>query len=308
MTKKILAVLLAFAMLFAFAACGGNSNKEDTTTTTEDPFASFGEEATEAATDATEAASDEATEAESDATEAASDDVSAESTEAASDATTEAAVKAPETKEEIVAYFNTAINNVKPNSKSITSNSMVHSVAGEVTGVPGIIDTVLGGTGNFISGFMGPDDSKANVTWTSAADKNAYFPVEGETWASKLTAADVQSAQIKEANGKYMIRITTVADGKSANVTHGSGHAPKAFNVVMPAVISENIPGAVASIFSIGTIEMNYPSSTVTVTVDAATGNVLTAVYELYWTINIPLGDTVVVLPFKTVNDYTINW
>ncbi len=292
--KKILAILLAFAMLFAFAACGGNTEEETTAPveTTVDPFAEVETEAP--AVDATEAPVEGET--------------AAEGETASEEATTEAAAKIPESKEEIVEYFNTAINNVKPNSKSIHSNYMVHAVAGEVTGVPGVIDTVLGGTGNFISGFMGPDESKANVTWTSAADKNAYFPVEGETWSSKLTADDVKDAKIVEKDGKWLIRITTVADGVNSNIAHGKGHAPKAFNVVLPAVVDENIPGAVAKIFSIGTTEMNYPSSTINVTVDPATGNVLSANYMMYWTINIHLGDNVVVLPFSTENDYVINW
>ena len=300
MSKKIIAILLAAAMLFAFAACGDKTSDETTTApveTTEDIFAE--------ADDTTAAPVEESSAAD---TSDVSEEASAADPSAAESTTEAAAAVMPEGKEAIVEYFNTAINNVKPKSKSIHSNYMVHAVAGEVTGVPGVIDTVLGGTGNFISGFMGPDDSKANVTWTSAADKNAYFPVEGETWSSKLTAADVKDAKIAEKDGKWVIRITTVADGVSSNIAHGKGHAPKAFNVVLPAVVDENIPGAVAKIFSIGTTEMNYPSSTVTVTVDPATGNVVHANYMMYWTINIHLGDDVVVLPFSTENDYNINW
>lgn len=303
--KKILAVLLAVSMLLAFAACGGKEKEETTTVpveTTEDPFAVLEETEAPATEIATEApAVDESEVAVSDPTEAASEAASAEET-------TEAANAMPEGKEAIVAYFNTAVNSAKKDSKSIKSNYMIHAVAGEVTGVPGVIDTVLGGTGNFISGFMGPDDSKANVTWTSAADKNAFFPVEGETWASKLTAADVKDAKIVEKDGKWIIRLTTVADGKSADIAHGKGHNPKAFNVVLPAIVDENIPGAVAKIFSIGTTQMSYPSSTVTITVDPATGHVTHANYMMYWTIHIALGDDTVVLPFSTENDYNINW
>lgn len=305
MAKKILAILLALTVVFAFAACGGKGDNETTTApveTTADPFAEV-EDTTAAAIEDTTAAIEDTTAAVEDTTAAAIED-----TTVAGETTTEAANAMPEGKAAIVEYFNTAINNVKPKSKSIKSNYMVHAVAGEVTGVPGMIDTVLGGTGNFISGFMGPDDSKANVTWTSAADKNAYFPVEGETWASKLTAADVKDAKITEKDGKWLIRITTVADGVSSNIAHGKGHAPKAFNVVLPAVVDENIPGAVAKLFSIGTTEMNYPSSTINVTIDPATGNVVHANYMMYWTINIHLGDNVVVLPFSTENDYDINW
>ena len=291
--KKILAVLLALSMLFAFAACGGNDEPETTTAPVD--------EITEAPTDAPVV--DDPSVADPSVA-----DPSAVDPSAVVDPSAPAANVMPEGTEAIVAYFNTAINAAKANSKSIKSNYMIHAVAGEVTGVPKVIDTVLGGTGNFISGFMGADDSKANVTWTSAADKNAFFPVEGETWASKLTAADVKNASVAEKDGKWVIKITTVADGKSANIKHGSGHAPKAFNVVLPAVVDDNIPGAVAKIFSIGTTQMNYPSSTVTVTVDPATGNVIHANYMMYWTINIALGDNTVVLPFSTENDYDINW
>lgn len=302
MSKKILAILLALSFVFAFAACGGNTEDETTTTTA-------AEEITDAPVEDTDAPVEDTDAPAVDPSAADTTDASAADTSAVSEETTAAdATKMPEGKEAIVAYFNTAINNVKPKSKSIKSNYMIHAVAGEVTGVPGLIDTVLGGTGNFISGFMGPDDSKANVTWSSTADKNKFFPVEGETWASKLTAADVKDAKIAEKNGKWEITIKTVADGKSSNVKHGAGHAPKAFNVVLPAVVDENIPGAVAKLFSIGTTEMNYPSGTIKVTVDPATGNVTHANYMMYWTINIHLGDNVVVLPFSTENDYNINW
>lgn len=317
MAKKIIAILLALTFVFAFAACKGKDDS-DTTTTTTDPFEAFGNEEETSAEDLTSdtevtTLADESTTAADESTTAASSEASStqaasESTSASTTATTKAASKAPQTKEEIVAYFNTAINSAKKDSKSIKSNFMKHSVAGEVTGVPGMIDTVLGGTGNFINGFMGEDDSKSNVTWTSAADKNAYFPVETETWASKLTVADVKDAKIKESNGKYMIQITTLADGQMSSVKHGEGHNPKAFNVVMPEVVSDNVPGAVAKIFSIGTISMSYPSSTIVVTIDAATGHVLTANYKMNWTIHIPLGDNNVVLPFMTENDYVINW
>lgn len=311
MAKKILAILLALSFVFAFAACGGKDDDATTTApveTTEDPFAAVEETdaPTEAATEApsagaTEAASEDASASAEETTAADTSDVSAEETTAAANAM-------PQTKEEIVAYFNTAINSAKKDSKSITSNYMVHAVAGEIQNVPGWLEAVIPGSATeFVAGFMGADDSKANVTWTTAADKNAYFPVEGETWASKLTAADVKDAKIVEKDGKWLIRITTVADAKSSNIKHGQGHAPKAFNVVTPATINDNLPSFL-SMFGVGTAEMNYPSSTINVTVDPATGRVLTANYMMYWTINLPVNDAVVVLPFSTENDYVINW
>ncbi len=304
MAKKILAIILALTVVFAFAACGGKGDDETTTASVETTEAI--EDTTVAVEEDTTVAIEDTTAAVEDTTVAVEDTTAAgETTTAAGETTTEAANAMPQGTEAIVAYYNTAINNAKAKSKSITSNYMKHAVAGEITGIPSALDSI---GQSLIKDNMGEDDSKKNVTWTSAADKNAFFPVENETWASKLTAADVKSAKISENNGKYIITITTKDDARSETHKHGSGHAPKAFNVVLPGIIDGYIPGIVKSMFSVGTVATAYPASTVKVTVDAATGNVVSAHYMMYWTLFIPLGDTDVVLPFSTENDYTINW
>ena len=301
MSKKIIAILLALTFVFAFAACGGKGGDETTTVpveTTEDIFAEVDDTTAAVEEDTTAAVEEDTTAAVEDTTAAVEDTTAAEET-------TEAANAMPEGKEAIVAYYNTAINNAKSKSKSIHSNYMKHAVAGEITGIPSALDSI---GQSLIKDNMGEDDSKKNVTWTSAEDKNAFFPVEGETYASKLTAADVKDAKIVEKDGKWVIRITTKDDPRSEGYSHGKGHAPKAFNAVLPGIIDGYIPGVVKSMFSVGTVATAYPSSTVQVTVDPATGNVLDAHYMLYWTLYIPLGDTDVVLPFSTENSYTINW
>ena len=321
--KKILAVLLALAMLLGFAACGGNNEDATTTTeaTTEDIFAevddtTVADEATTAADEATTIAdeattvADEATTVAGETTTAAAEEATTaagETTKAAATtaATTKAANAMPEGKDAIVAYYNTAINNAKKSSKSIHSNYMKHAVAGEITGIPKALDSI---GQSLIKDNMGEDESKKNVTWTTAEDKNAFFPVEGESYASKLTAADVKNATISEKNGKWEIKITTIADPRSEGYSHSVGHAPKAFNAVLPGIIDGYIPGIAKSLFSVGTVATAYPSSTVVVTVDPASGKVTHANYMLYWTLYIPLSGTDVVLPFSTENDYTINW
>lgn len=206
---------------------------------------------------------------------------------------------------EIVDYFNNVINNAKSNSKSITSNYMKHNVAGEITGVPAALSSIGQA---LIKDNMGEDDSKKNVTWISQADKEAFFPVEGETWASKLTAEDVKEATLTEKDGKWIIKIKTKDDPRSETHKHGEGHAPKAFNVVLPGIVDQYIPAIVKSMFSVGAVATAYPSSTVTITVDPSTGNVINANYLMYWTMYIPMNGTDVVLPFSTESDYTINW
>ena len=156
---------------------------------------------------------------------------------------------------------------------------------------------------SFLADQLAKNSKTEPETFTGSQIKSTY-PVEGESWSSKLTEADVQSATCEEKDGKYVITITTVADGKSDSIKHGQGHAPKAFNVVLPGVVNDNIPGVATSI--VGTATMNYPSSTVKVVVDPATGHVISANYDLYWTINFDKAGAI--LPFHTSDSYTIKY
>lgn len=304
MSKKIIAILLALTFVFAFAACGGKGDDETTTTTpvetTADPFA---EDTTAPAVDDTTAAVvDDTTAPAVDDTTVAADDTTAVSGET----TTEAANAMPQSKEEIVAAFNTAVNGVKTKATKVTHHYSKISLNG-ATSLPGWADTLLklfGGADEFINDQL-TSNSKGEQVYTGTDIKNK-FPVENESWASKLTAADVKEAKIVEKDGQYIIRIVTVADNKSSTVTHGQGHAPKAFNVVLPGVVNDalgSIPGATNLVG--GEAEMNYPSSTATIYVDIATGNVVKADYDLKWTINF---GTEVVIPFTTLDSYTISY
>ncbi len=213
------------------------------------------------------------------------------------------ASKAPQSKEEIVAYFNTAVNKVKTSAKAVDQKSVTNYLASSPT-----IPSGLSGIYKMLGGDKWLDDmlkknGQGAATYTGA-DIKAKFPVEGESWASKLTAADVSSATCTESNGVYTIKLTTVADGKSADVKHGSGHAPKAFNVILPGVVNDNIPGVATSL--VGTATMNYPASTAMIKVDAKTGNVTYAEYDLKWTINFDKMSAVI--PLGSVSIYNIKW
>ncbi|MBR4766916.1 MAG: hypothetical protein IK085_09160 [Clostridia bacterium] len=290
--KKIIALLLALSFVLCMAACGAKNDGEELTSDVI-TVAESTEESTEAPE--TTEAPEESTEAPADETTTAEETTAEETTEAA---------KKPETKEEIVEYFNTAVNGVKTNAKSATRNYSKISLAGPTTlpsALSGIL-RILGGADKFLGDQLAKN-SKGSETFTGSQIKNVY-PVENESYASKLTAADVQTATCTEADGKYTITITTVPDGKSANIQYGQGHAPKAFNVVLPGVVNDNIPGVATSM--VGTATMNYPSSKATIVVDKETGNVLTANYDLYWTINFDKAGAV--LPFLTSDSWTIKY
>lgn len=319
MTKKIIAIIAAFAMTLSLAACGAG-NTDDTTTSGTTAAESETAETTQA-TDTTETASETdspvsetetASETKADSTTAATTTVgttkatkttAAKKTTTGKATTTKAAAEAmPKTKAEIINYFNTNMNKVKTGAKKITCNHSKVSLNGSCT-LPSSLNTILkllGGADSFIGGQLEKNSQTEPVVLT---DKK-MFPVENETWSSKLTAADVKNATCTEKNGKYVISITTVADGKTDSVKHGQGHAPKAFSVILPSVVNDNIPGVATGI--IGTATMSYPSSTVKVTIDPATGHVLKADYDLKWTIN--FDKVSAILPFATDASYTIAW
>lgn len=308
MTKRILALLLALCFVFAFAACKKDGGDNDTTT--EAGTLANGETVANDETNSdTEAVSGDATDVSGDATEAATDasgnSVVAPTQSGSSNQGGTVAASKPSTKAEIVEYFNKAANQVKTSAKSVKHHYSKITFDGNAAVIPSWADSALklfGGADKFINDQL-EKNSKGEQIY-KGADIKAKFPVEGESYASKLTDKDVAKADLNEENGKYIITITTIADPKSSNVKHGQGHAPKAFNVVLPGVVNENVPGAVKSFLG-GDAEMNYPSSTIKATVDIATGRLVKADYTLNWTINF---GTNVVLPFTTFDSYTISY
>lgn len=310
MTKKIIALVLALCFVFAFAACKKDKDNGDTTTGEPNTSANGETVANDESTDAEPASSDESTEAE---TDASGNTVAPEETKKDNQGGNQggsSTASKPATKAEIVAYFNKAINGVKPNAKSVTRVSETNYRSGKITGVPSFVNSLVGGIDSFVDGQL-KKNSKGSETFSNSAAIKANFPVENESWSSKLTAKnDVASATCTEAGGVYTITIKTVADKASSNVSHGSGHAPKVFSVVLPSVINDQFSSgvlkSVAKTFKIGTAQMEYPSGTVTVKVDAKTSRVINATYDVKWTIHLPLGDEMVVLPFGTKTIYNI--
>lgn len=309
MTKKIIALVLALCFVFAFAACKKDKGNGDTTTGEPNTSANGETVANDESTDAEPASGDESTEAE---TDASGNTVAPEETKKDNQGGNQggsSTASKPATKAEIVAYFNKAINGVKPNAKSVTRVSETNYRSGKITGVPSFVNSLVGGIDSFVDGQL-KKNSKGSETFSNSAAIKANFPVENESWSSKLTANDVASATCTEAGGVYTITIKTVADKASSNVSHGSGHAPKVFSVVLPSVINDQFSSgvlkSVAKTFKIGTAQMEYPSGTVTVKVDAKTSRVINATYDAKWTIHLPLGDEMVVLPFGTKTIYNI--
>ena len=208
---------------------------------------------------------------------------------------------------DILAYFNTAINKVKPNAKQITLNSEVNSTAGGISGnLPGTLTSMADG---LIADNMGPKDLSSLdpglVNATTTDQKNAMFPVENESWSSKLTVDDISSATYTEADGKYTITILVKEDAPSTDTAHGTGHNGKVFSVIMPSIVTDNA-GPAASL--IKDVKTGHKDGKIVVTVDKETGNVETATYYFVWTLSLKALGMEVSIPFGLEKNFTITW
>ncbi len=210
-------------------------------------------------------------------------------------------------KAEILAYFNTSINNVKKSAKSVTLVKETNSSAGDIQGnLPSSLTSIAN---SLISSNMGEKDlSKLDpglVNATTADQKNAMFPVENENWSSKLTEADIDDATVSEADGKYTITIKVKEDAPSTDTAHGTGHNGKVFSVIMPSIVTDNA-GPAASL--IKNVQTGHKDGKVIVTVDKATGNVLTANYHYVWTLSLEALGAKLSIPFGLDKQFTIAW
>ena len=179
--------------------------------------------------------------------------------------------------------------------------------AGGIEGnLPGSLTSVAN---SLISSNMGEKDlSKLDpgmVNATTVEQKNAMFPVEGETWSSKLTADDVEKAEVQENGGKYVITLHIKADEPSESTSHGQGHNGKVFSVIMPTIVTDNA-GPAANI--IKEVKTGHKDGIVKITVDKATGNVTDAFYSFVWTLSLKALGAELSIPFGLEKTFTIAW
>lgn len=217
------------------------------------------------------------------------------------------AISASSSTAEIVNYFNKAINNVKPSAKKVTLNYEKNSEAGGIEGnLPKSLTSIAN---SLIASNMGEKDlsklDPAMVNATTTAQKNAMFPVENESWSSKLTADDVQKAEVKDNGSTYTITLYIKADEPSTNTAHGQGHNGKVFSVIMPSIVTDNA-GPAANI--IKEVKTGHKDGKVTVTVDKATGNVTAANYYFVWTLSLKALGAELSIPFGLEKQFTIAW
>ncbi len=218
--------------------------------------------------------------------------------------TSKAAASKPSTQAEILNYFNTSVNKVKTSAKGGVKNYEKNTQAGSFTlGGPFKVFTSV--INSLVDKNMGEKEGDTNRK-LSKADLKKYFPVEDESWSSKLTTANISSATLAEKNGKYVITIKVKSDALSTNPTHGSGNHGKVFSIVRVSTILENAGGAKSLIE--GNTQVGYRDGKIVATIDPSTGNLTHINYYYVWELNVTKAGTTVNAPFGIESDFTINW
>ena len=269
--KKILALMLAFAMLFSFAACGGNTEPETTTA----PVA----EATDApATDAPVVDTPAIVDPSAPVDPSTADPSAVDPSAPAGNAIT----AVPATSEEIVALYNKTINDayaakVGFNKERYTNNEALNAGA------------LLKMFGDLVYSFMGIG---AENKYTMDVTKGQWESDVPHHYLRKstLTQADLtKDAVCTEANGQYTI-VLNVKNGtskasKSESWTKAPidkcgmcvGDADKSYfdHKTAPVIYS-----AVGQVVKGAVISESYNNAVVKAVIDGATGHLVSLTIE----------------------------
>lgn len=176
-----------------------------------------------------------------------------------------------ENKAEIVSYFNTAANKVK-------------------TGKPALTYTTTGK----MSAFGLSDGFSDDGSTKKGQNLDQRFPVIGQSWASKLPASAVKSAERTLSNGVYTLKITMNDEKDVLNISN-SAHG-KVFFFMDTEQLKEMMK---ESGLEVERLTNNFSGSTITCTIDAKTGNMLSATYVSKDKINTYLKDMSEPLPIQ---------
>ena len=94
-------------------------------------------------------------------------------------------------------------------------------------------------------------------------------------------------------------------DAPSTNVGAGLGHNGKVFSVISPSVITDNA-GTSASM--VRNVKVAHRDGKVRVTVDSATGHVLSADYYFVWEMSMSVLGMEMSIPFGLEKNFSVEW
>ncbi len=262
--KKLLAILLAAAMLFAFAACGDNT--EDTTTTTA-PVA----EDTTAEVEDTTAAVEDTTAAVEDTTAAVEDTTAAvEDTTAAVEDTT-AAPAGDMTKADFVKFFNAETAKAAKGSYNFNRNCSYTDpidVGNSTDALNSVIKMVDKDSdlSSVVGGFLGIGTKKGSFP-KDTPDEDYQLK------AAKLTEADLGSFSAKD--GVYSFTLANAANPKKTGATPLHRFTN---DFITHEEVDSSIKDTAGSLIKLNSTDVDYTNIKVKVTV--ADGKITSISYQ----------------------------
>lgn len=269
--KRVIALILAGMLVFSLTACGGNETAETTTEAIETEA-----EVIEPDVNANETPAVDATEAPAaDATEAVS---GAEETTAAEETTLPAA---PATAEEIVAYYNNAVNKayaakVGFHKERYTDNEQLNA------------GFLLKTFGDLVYSFMGIGAENKYIMDVTKGQWESDVP-HHYLRKSTLSTSDITKATCTENNGKYTITMNVKGGTSKASKTESWTKAPIDKCGICVGDLDKSyfdhktapvIYAAVGQVVSGAVIEESYDNATIVAVIDAATGHLVSLTVE----------------------------
>ena len=246
--KRILIFLLALTLLLGLAACGKtapvDAQVEETSAIEEIVTTTAAPETT------TEPEEEEATAAEEEET------------------------KIPETKEEIVAYFNETVGRVKTDKPGFTWT--IQNIVSNIKSSSGFIESAAGMAMRYV-----PLDVQPGTPAARGADHNADFNVRGQTWGSRLSPQAVAKATLTDRGRTWELRVDLKAEKRGSLPVNSSDHDHgKVFTVFTHSSIHDAID-PYSWLATLNSFAPSYHSSWAKLTIDKETDRLLKAEYML---------------------------
>ncbi len=288
--KKLLALLLAAAMLFCFAACDENEPENETTTAADETTV-----AADASADETTAAplGDEATDVVEDVTAEDATEAASEETSEAEESTAAAIEAAPTEKADIIALYNSAVNSAFDQKAGFTKNRSTDNEKADVS-------VTLKPFMSLVYKFMGVGaDNKYTETVTKGkwdSDTKRHYLRK-----STLSAGDVTAASCKASGDDYTV-VLNVKGGSSKGSENKKytnapidkcgicvGNEDKGY---YDHKTGEVIYDAIGGTYAGAVIDEKYDNAKITAVIDGATGNLvkLTVEFDIDVAIDIGIG------------------
>lgn len=292
-------VCIALVVVFLFASgnfLGSLTNvKKNTAVETEDPVVITTTAAPQTAAPTTAPTTAPTSEAPAGNETADTTAAPAADTTTAAPASDAPSTGAPQSKAEIVAYFNDAANKVKTEATQVVRNYEDNQHNPEKLVLPSALQSIGEG---LIGKFLKRNDTP--VTMATKDEIVAGFPVSGQTYSSKLTDADVKEATCTDEGSNYSIKLVL---NDCVDPAEGTG-VNAAFDIIKPSDVTDNAP-------MVTKFSCNYYNNTIECKVDKATGHMVSATYTqpivLDVTAKVVLTlDATVGMTF--IKDYTITY